>query len=118
MSWILHITTREQWESARKAGLYRPASLDTEGFIHCSTPQQVIRVANAFYRGQEGLVLLCIEPEKVKAPIRYEAPVEEDAGGEERFPHIYGPLNADAVVRVMDFPPGEDGTFTLPGGIA
>jgi len=114
MSIILHIATRSHWEQAKRTGAYRGDTLDTEGFIHCSTLAQVIPVANAFFRGQTGLVLLCIDPEKVRAPIRCEAPEP----GSERYPHIYGPLNTDAVVQVLDFEPGADGTFTLPEAIA
>lgn len=115
MNVILHITTRAAWDQATQAGAYRADSLDAEGFIHCSTPAQVIPVANAFYRGQKDLVLLCIAPDKVHAEIRYESPVP---GAAEPFPHLYGPLNLDAVVKVIDFPPGADGVFTLPAEVA
>ncbi|MFQ6101804.1 MAG: DUF952 domain-containing protein [Anaerolineae bacterium] len=113
MSLILHITKREQWERAESAGVYRGDTLDSEGFIHCSTPQQVIILANALFHAQKGLVLLCIASERVKAEIRYEG-LEEG----ERFPHIYGPLNTDAVIEILEFEPGEDGKFELPGEIA
>jgi uncharacterized protein (DUF952 family) len=109
MSKIWHITKREQWEQAKLTRFYRSDSLDWEGFIHCSTPQQVIKVANTLFSGQQGLVLLGIEPEKVQADIRY-----EEVGGTERFPHIYGAVNAEAVVEVLDFAPGIDGRFELP----
>ncbi|MFB2979190.1 DUF952 domain-containing protein [Microseira sp. BLCC-F43] len=108
---LLHITKREQWEQAKQAGIYRGDTLDTEGFIHCSTPQQIIRTANRFFHNQKGLVLLCIEPEQVKAEIKYEA-VDNDV-----FPHIYGALNIDAVTQVLDFEPEEDGKFKIPQGI-
>jgi uncharacterized protein (DUF952 family) len=106
---ILHIARREQWEQERAAGAYRGATLDTEGFIHCSEPQQIVGSANRFYPGQEGLVLLCINPDLVHSEVRYEV-----AGDGQAYPHIYGPLNPDAVTRVVDFPPGADGRFTLP----
>ncbi len=109
---ILHITTRAEWNAAQQTGEYRPASLDMEGFIHCSTPQQVLGPANAFYHGQHDLVLLVIDPAKLNADLRYEA-----ADGDQ-FPHIYGPLNLHAVVDVVPFPPREDGTFTLPPSLA
>lgn len=110
---ILHVTTRAAWETAVAAGAYRADSLDTEGFIHCSTPSQIIDVANALYRGHTNLVLLIIEQDLVDADVVYEDCYEM---GEE-FPHIYGPLNVDAVVNVVAFPPNEDGTFTLPAAI-
>ncbi len=105
---ILHITTRAAWNAAQQGGEYRGDTLDTEGFIHCSTPQQVVRTANRFFRGQQGLVLLVIDPAKLHADLRYEA-----ADGD-LFPHIYGPLHGDAVIDVLPFPPAEDGMFTLP----
>ncbi|MDY6878042.1 MAG: methylmalonyl-CoA epimerase [Chloroflexota bacterium] len=113
MSIILHITKREQWEQAKLTRVYRGDTLDSEGFIHCSTPQQVIKVANAFYHNQKGLVLLCIETAQVQAEIRYEG-----LEGGERFPHIYGSLNTDAVVTALDFEPDEDASFRLPREIA
>lgn len=113
MSIILHITKREQWEKAKLKGVYRGDTLDSEGFIHCSTSQQLIKVANALFRAQEGLVLLCIETDKVQSEIRYEG-----AKGGELYPHIYGPLNINAVVKVVDFEPVKNGKFVLPKKIA
>ncbi|MBD2538943.1 DUF952 domain-containing protein [Coleofasciculus sp. FACHB-SPT36] len=113
MSIILHITQREQWEEAKSTKKYCGDTLESEGFIHCSTPEQVINVANSFFHSQRGLVLLCLDSEAVEAEIRYEG---FDEG--ERFPHIYGPLNINAVVQVLDFSPGEDGCFELPPEIA
>ncbi|MBD2742506.1 DUF952 domain-containing protein [Coleofasciculus sp. FACHB-1120] len=113
MSIILHITKREQWEEAKSTKKYCGDTLESEGFIHCSTPAQVIKVANRFFPSQTGLVLLCLESEAVEAEIRYEG---FDEG--ECFPHIYGALNINAVLQVLDFPPGEDGCFELPPEIA
>ncbi|MCZ7546032.1 MAG: DUF952 domain-containing protein [Anaerolineae bacterium] len=115
MSIILHITTRDAWQAAQVAGAYRGDTLDTAGFIHCSTPAQVVPVADAYYRGQAGLVLLCIEEARVQAEIRYESPAP---GADTRYPHVYGPMNLDAVVKVVDFPPNSDGTFALPAEVA
>jgi len=106
---ILHITKSEQWQKAKLEGVYRGDTLDSQGFIHCSTFQQVIRVANALYHEQRGLVLLCITSDRVQSEIKYES-----AGSEELYPHIYGPLNIDAVEKVWDFEPTEDGKFVLP----
>ena len=107
---ILHITTRRQWEEALIQGTYHDKSLEDEGFIHCSEPQQILRAANEYYRGQPNLVLLCIRPSSLKAPLVYEDSYKK---GEE-FPHIYGLLNLEAVHHVFDFPADKDGTFTLP----
>ncbi len=109
---ILHITPRNNWNKALDYGEYRSKSLDTVGYIHCSKYSQIIAVANHLFKGQKGLVLLVIDSKKVKPEIKWEG--EEQAN---LFPHIYGPLNLDAVKRVSDFPPSEDGTFELPEGI-
>ncbi|NEP01738.1 MAG: DUF952 domain-containing protein [Symploca sp. SIO2E9] len=109
MNTILHITQRQQWEQAQLTGIYRGDTLDSEGFIHCSTPLQVIKVANTLFRNQQELVLLGIDSDKVQEEIRYEG-IE----GGECFPHIYGSLNIDAVFKVIDFEAGKDGKFQLP----
>jgi uncharacterized protein (DUF952 family) len=113
MARILHITTRSAWAAAQQAGAYRGDTLDSEGFIHCSTPQQVIAVADARFRGQPDLVLLDIATDRVGPEIRWEA-----AENGQIYPHIYGPLNVDAVEQVLPLGPGGDGAFTLPPDIA
>lgn len=110
MAVILHITERAAWEEAVRAGSYPEPPLDPQGFIHCSRPDQVIRVANYIFRGRRDLVLLCIETSLLTAKLDPTG-LEE---GEKDFPHIHGQLNLDAVVEVLDFPPDEDGAFALP----
>jgi len=114
---ILHITSKDEWQSAQARGEYRVPSLEIEGFIHTSTAKQVLAVANAFYRGKNGLVLLVIDETRVGPEVRWEAPAGSSAAGispSDLFPHIYGPLNLEAVVRALDFEPDPAGTFSLP----
>ena len=106
---LLHICPASDWREAQAAGEYRPASLDTEGFIHCSTPAQVVSTANRFYHGRRALVLLVIDIGRIGPEVRYEA-----ADGS-LFPHVYGPLNLEAVVEVHDFEPDETGAFSWAG---
>lgn len=119
MTLIFHITTRDAALLARQTGEYRTESLAKEGFIHCSQIFQVLGVANAFYAGQKDLVLLVIDTARLQAELKYEAPVHPAASdsaptADNCFPHLYGPLNFDAVVSVADFPPRADGKFELP----
>ena len=107
---ILHITPRSTWEAAQTTGLYRGDTLDTDGFIHCSTIDQILGPANLRFHGQHDLLLLRIDPNKVQSNIIYEDCYESG----DDFPHIYGPLNVDAVIEVIDFPPNQDGSFSLP----
>ena len=105
---IMHITNKEDWLRAVEVGSYQADSLASEGFIHCSTPAQITGVANRYYSGQHGLLLLSIDAGQVQSEIRSENLV----GGQELFPHIYGPLNLEAVVKVCEIEPGADGSFT------
>jgi uncharacterized protein (DUF952 family) len=106
---ILHITSRSHWQSAKNLGSYRSETLDTEGFIHCSTFAQVVGSANRFFKQQSNLVILVITVDRVTAEIRYEG-----ADANNLFPHIYGELNIDAVDRVIDLESGTDGVFVMP----
>ncbi|CAJ37903.1 DUF952 domain-containing protein [Methanocella arvoryzae] len=118
MSIILHIARRQDWEASVPYGYYEPDSLDTDGFIHCSTIGQTVDIANQFYANQQDLVLLCIDKYQTEAEVKYEVPAcagDEWAGS--LFPRIYGPLNLSAVVLVVEFVPGEDGMFKLPAEI-
>jgi uncharacterized protein (DUF952 family) len=118
MSIVLHIAHRDIWEASSSGGYYRPLSLDTDGFIHCSTLEQTVETANQFYLGQEGLILLCIDTGKVEAEVRYEGPAGVgDLRAASLFPHIYGPLNVSAVVKVVEFAPLSDGNFELPPAV-
>ncbi|MBE2219916.1 MAG: DUF952 domain-containing protein [Anaerolineae bacterium] len=118
MNLILHITTRSDWETSTSTSSvntvshppYTAKSLQTEGFIHCSTPAQVLMPANAMFKGQTDLLLLCIDEDLVAADVVYEDCYESGTA----FPHIYGPINLDAVLGVVDFPPNADGSFNLP----
>jgi uncharacterized protein (DUF952 family) len=105
---ILHICPRKDWEAAQANGAYLTDSLEREGFIHCSQADQVADVANALFEGMEGLVLLHIAVNKLLAEVRWEGT------GEEVFPHIYGPINLDAVVNVEEFSPADDRVFKYP----
>ncbi len=112
---ILHILRQREWEEALRLGAYQPPSLDSEGFIHCSTVTQLVDTANIFFHGAHDVLLLCIDESKVAATVTFETPaVIGDARPRTSFPHIYGPLNLDAVFEVIKFPCDADGTFRLP----
>jgi len=105
MALIYHITTAADWAQAQQDGQYVRSTLDRtlaeEGFIHASQAGQVPLVASAYYQGVPDLVLLTIDTERVGSPIRY----EQVPGQDLPYPHIYGPLNIDAVVEARPFTP-------------
>jgi uncharacterized protein (DUF952 family) len=110
---IYHITTASEWERALRDGQYamstRGRTLAEEGFIHASTAEQVAPVANMFYQGAGGLVVLVIDADRVQPGVRY----EQVPGFGQPFPHIYGPLNTDAVVGTVRLEPGQDGNYSF-----
>jgi uncharacterized protein (DUF952 family) len=112
---IAHIVNRRDWVRALGCGTYAHDSLRAEEFIHCSTLAQVVDTANRFYRGQDDLVVLCIEESRLNAELKYEAPtMQRGKSADALFPHLYGELNLDAVVRVVALPCEADGSFRLP----
>lgn len=107
---IFHICTSAEWNTTKERGTYTPASFNDIGFIHCSTPKQILKVANEYYPKSPDLKLIWIDPAKLNTPLKWE---ESDGG---LFPHIYGVLNLPAVTAVYDFLPDNDGVFReIPG---
>jgi uncharacterized protein (DUF952 family) len=112
---IYHITSRGAWIEATRSGRYAADSLESEGFIHCSTAAQVIPVARQFYQGQTGLALLVIDTRKVESPVQWEQSAPPPGIGESAaFPHVYGPIGLEAIAACLDFEPDEVGEFALP----
>lgn len=110
---ILHIAFVDQWNAAREAGAYRVSTRgktldDGATFIHASRPEQVSLVANFVYADvTEPLCLLVIDVERLVSAV-----CDEDLDGiGMSFPHIYGPLNLDAVVDVQPYERGADGRW-------
>lgn len=103
----------EEWASARSAGSYAGSAQDVaDGFIHFSTASQIRDSAAKHRTGQDGLVLLAVDPEALGDVLRW-----EPARGGELFPHLYGPLPAEAVSRVDPLPLGADGAHVFPSEI-
>jgi uncharacterized protein (DUF952 family) len=95
---IYHVTTGEEWNTAKQKGFYESASLKQEGFIHCSQEDQVAAVLERYFAGKKGLVKLVIDTDKLTCKYVFEwSPSTKDT-----FPHVYGPVNMEAVVSVTD----------------
>ncbi len=115
---IFHITSRLAWREALQRGDCRAESLKIEGFIHCSTGAQVLPVAEKYYPRQRGLLVLMIDPSLLTSELRWEAPAEgappPGVPEGELFPHIYGPINLDAIVKIYDLENNSDGKHIVP----
>lgn len=97
----------QEYEAALAEGYYRSASLEPEGFIHASPAEQLTRVANKFYLDKKDLRVLHIDLTLVRAEVRW----EKATGG--LYPHIYGPLNLDAVVKISRVHIDADGKIRI-----
>lgn len=111
MTVIYHIARRRDWPP--RTGAYRGDTLVSEGFIHCSTAEQLIPVANGLFPGRGDLAVLAIDENRVRSRIVY----ENLEGGTESFPHIYGPLDREAVLRAVALEADPDGSFAMPAGL-
>lgn len=89
---IYHLAQPGDW--AGSIDEYRPGTFDVDGFIHCSTAEQVPEVARDLYGDKNNLILLTIDPDALGDALVYEDLYDR---GEE-FPHIYGPLPTIAVL--------------------
>jgi uncharacterized protein (DUF952 family) len=112
---IYHIAVERDWACAAQTGEYRVSTrgktLDEQGFIHASDAHQVAGVANVIYRQDDGLVVLEIDVARLRSEVRYEGVPDSS----ELFPHIYGPINVDAVLAILPLTRGPDGSFRFPG---
>ncbi len=110
MSIIYHLVPADYWHSLNPTAPYLPRDFESDGFIHCTRGLDLLlQVANTLYQNVPGeFLLLVIDEGQVSAEIRYE----------DGFPHIYGPLNQDAIVAVHTMPRNADGCFEFPARAA
>ena len=108
MAMIYHLAPVSDWEAAGGLEEYAAESLESEGFIHCSKDHsQAIEVANRLFKGRDDMLVLELDVDRLVSPIKHEA-----ARLGTVYPHIYGPINTDAVVGVLGLITDEDGRFT------
>lgn len=98
---IYHFTTLQEWEEAQDKGSYEPPSFQREGFIHCATQEQLEGVLQKHFKQHENLVKLVIDPSRLTSSLRY----DKDEEQQQEFPHIYGPLNLEAVTQIVFLDP-------------
>ena len=104
---FIYTATPGEWEEIQARKTFHDARFLKEGFIHCSYPEQTLRVLNKHYKQENTVVLLVIDPRKLAVPWKS----EDLKNRGDKFPHVYGPINLSAVVASHDIPRGDDGTF-------
>lgn len=108
MNLIYILLSPEAAQAAEAKGSYEADSLQSEGFIHASEARQLNRVVNKYYADAPELALLTIDPHKIISPLKWEPISSGDF-----YPHIYGPLNWDAVTAVTRIQPRADGVYEI-----
>ncbi len=110
---LFHLAVPDDWAAAFAAGEYtmstRGVTLEQEGFIHCSTRDQMQDTANRFYGDLDQLVVLTIDPLLVPSPIVFEPPAPDV---DTLFPHIYGPIPIAAVNLASPWTRHPDGEWS------
>ena len=99
---VFHLASRASWQNGDRP--YRPTSLDTEGFVHLSTADQIEGTLSRHFAETDlaTLVLVAVDLDRVEHPVLWEEPPVPRGG--ETYPHIYGPIDVDAVRFVVDVP--------------
>lgn len=92
---IYHITTVTDWDSRPNQGDFFSKDFDREKFIHCCTPDQLAGVLDRYFKNQNNLVLIHLDETRLRAELKY-----EPATNNELFPHLYGGINPEAVIKV------------------
>jgi uncharacterized protein (DUF952 family) len=106
---IYHLAEWLAWQACLHQDAYRCASLDAEGFIHCSTREQLTATANRYYQNRKDLVLLCLDESRLEVPLLY----EKSASTGDVYPHVYGSISKKAIISTHLVLPGADGFFNL-----
>ncbi|WP_195176490.1 DUF952 domain-containing protein [Mesorhizobium sp. INR15] len=111
MSQIIYkIAPEALWREAETSGSFTGAPIDVaDGFIHFSTAAQAPETAARHFTGQNGLLLIAIDAQRLGTALKYEV-----SRGGALFPHLYGPLDLKAVLWVRPLPIGSDGTHQFP----
>ena len=107
---IYHMCPADTWQEAVRTGIYRGTANDLrDGFIHFSTAEQIAESARRHRAGQEGLVLIAVESDRLGARLKWET-----SRGDALFPHLYGPLDTTEAASVRPLPLGADGEHIFP----
>jgi len=111
---IYKILADAAYDAAKSEGRFYGSSDDLrDGFIHFSAGHQVAETLAKHYAGQEDLVLLSVDPDRLGSALKW----EKSRGGD-LFPHLYGPLELKAIIAEAPLLLDEDDCHILPEGVA
>lgn len=104
---IYLLSSQKEYQQALSTGSLIRDSIEEEGFIHASPKSQLTRIANKYYTATEEPLILVVDKSKVTSPVKW----EPATGG--LYPHIYGPLNTDAIVEAQPIALNDNGKYAL-----
>lgn len=111
MDLIYKIAPASLWREAQEKGRFEGAPVDlADGFIHFSTRAEVEETAAKWFSGQDDLMLIGVDPDRLGDALRF-----EPSRGGALFPHLYGVLPLDAVVFARPLPMRPDGSHDFIG---
>lgn len=109
-SWTTyHLVPRREWDEHDRTQAYLPAAFAYDGFVHCTDGVDEVAVtANRYFSTlDDDLLALEIDRSRLHAPVRYEDP-------RKMYPHIYGPIESDAIRAVLVLRRSPDGAWLAP----
>lgn len=112
MTHIYHMILTTRWQQWPVGQAYLPLEYANDGFIHCTAGDELmVKVANRFYQAVPGdFRVLVIDTTRLTSPLVWEAPTPGDTLAP-LFPHIYGPINYDAIITSKPMQRAADGQF-------
>lgn len=106
---IYHIAEKDEWSACQDKTEYVPKRYNKDRFVHCSDDCQIERIANSMFKTRAEIILLKIDPTKLNAQTIYESP----QGTDEKFPHVYGTINKQAITKVSELKRNENNEFKI-----
>ena len=97
LKYIYKVIPKEEWQEAKKAGIYLGSSMDLkDGYIHFSEQQQIKGTLFKHFKGISNLILLKVET------INLESLLWEQASDGNMFPHLYSSLKTSNVIQEFE----------------
>ena len=110
MRTIFKICRASEWAHAERSGTFAGSPVDVrDGYIHFSTPEQVVATAAMHFAGVDGLKLVAVDADALGPALKW-----EPARGGALFPHLYGQLAIASALWVRDLPLDGAGRHVLP----
>ena len=97
---IYHLISRQGLDAQSDSEFILDDANLAGGFIHCCTAEQLPRVITRYFPGDNSnLMVVELNPDALSEELLWEPATDSDG----LFPHIYGPINRDAIIGVHPY---------------